>query len=385
MDFSLPDEFRMLKEQMRRFVNTQIIPHERESLEDCDELKPEWKNKFVAGAKELGIWMLEVPEEYGGVGLSLVGRAVVWQELARTVGLPSRGETITGPTVRHILYSLTGDMKEKYLLPVLRGEKRSCFAQTEPDAGSDPGGMRTTAVRDGDHYVINGTKRFISGADKADFMQLMAATDRSKGSHGGISCFIVDMDTPGVKLGARYQTMMGDAPWEIVLDNVRIPVSHRVGEEGDGFKLAQKWLGAGRVKHGARALGVAERCLELATSYAKQRETFGKPLSERQGIQWKLADIYIELEAARLLVFQAASKLDAGEDARTDAYVCKYFADEMAFRAADVCMQIHGGMGLTTDLPIEKMWRQQRSYRITEGASEVMQMVIARHVLKTYG
>jgi len=385
MDFSLPDEFRMLKDQMRRFVNTQIIPHERESLEDCDELKPEWKKKFVARAKELGIWMLEVPEEYGGVGLSLVGRAVVWQELARTIGLPSRGETITGPTVRHILYSLTGEMKEKYLLPVLRGEKRSCFAQTEPDAGSDPGGMRTTAVRDGDHYVINGTKRYISGADKADFMQLMAATDRSKGSHGGISCFIVDMNTPGVKLGTRYQTMMGDAPWEIVLDNVRIPVSHRVGDEGDGFKLAQKWLGAGRVKHGARALGVAERCLELATSYAKQRETFGKLLSERQGIQWKLADIYIELEAARLLVFQAASKLDAGEDARTDAYVCKYFADEMAFRAADVCMQIHGGMGLMTDLPIEKMWRQQRSYRITEGASEVMQMVIARHVLKTYG
>ena len=385
MDFSLPDEFRMLKDQMRRFVNTQIIPHERESLEDCDELKPEWKNKFVAGAKELGIWMLEVPEEYGGVGLSLVGRAVVWQELARTIGLPSRGETITGPTVRHILYSLTGEMKEKYLLPVLRGEKRSCFAQTEPDAGSDPGGMRTTAVRQGDHYVINGTKRYISGADKANFMQLMAATDRSKGSHGGISCFIVDMNTPGVKLGTRYQTMMGDAPWEIVLDNVRIPVSHRVGDEGDGFKLAQKWLGAGRVKHGARALGVAERCLELATSYAKQRETFGKLLSERQGIQWKLADIYIELEAARLLVFQAASKLDAGEDARTDAYVCKYFADEMAFRAADVCMQIHGGMGLMTDLPIEKMWRQQRSYRITEGASEVMQMVIARHVLKTYG
>ena len=385
MDFSLPDEFRMLKDQMRRFVNTQIIPHERESLEDCDELKPEWKKKFVAGAKELGIWMLEVPEEYGGVGLSLVGRAVVWQELARTIGLPSRGETITGPTVRHILYSLTGEMKEKYLLPVLRGEKRSCFAQTEPDAGSDPGGMRTTAVREGDHYVINGTKRYISGADKANFMQLMAATDRSKGSHGGISCFIVDMNTPGVKLGTRYQTMMGDAPWEIVLDNVRIPVSHRVGDEGDGFKLAQKWLGAGRVKHGARALGVAERCLELATSYAKQRETFGKLLSERQGIQWKLADIYIELEAARLLVFQAASKLDAGEDARTDAYVCKYFADEMAFRAADVCMQIHGGMGLMTDLPIEKMWRQQRSYRITEGASEVMQMVIARHVLKTFG
>jgi len=268
---------------------------------------------------------------------------------------------------------------------VLRGEKKACFAQTEPDAGADPGGMRTTAVRDGDDYVINGTKRFISGAGKSQFMQLMVATDRAKGSRGGISCFLVDMDTPGVKLGVRYKTMMGDAPWEIILDNVRVPAKNMVGEEGGGFKLGQKWLGAGRVKHGARALGVAERCLEMATSYAKQRSTFGKPLAERQGIQWMLADIYIELEAARLLVFQAASKLDAGEDARTDAYLCKYFADEMAFRAADTCMQIHGGIGLTTDLPIEKFWRQQRSYRITEGASEVMKHVIARHVLKTYG
>ncbi len=386
MDFTLPEELRILREQLRRFVDTEIIPHERETLEDSgDELKPEWRTRFVKGAKDLGIWMMEVPEEYGGVGLDLVGRAVVWQELARTVGLPSRGETITGPTVRHILYSLEGELKEKYLMPVLRGEKKACFAQTEPDAGADPGGMRTTAVRDGDHYVINGTKRFISGAGKSQFMQLMAATDRAKGSRGGISCFLVDMDTPGVKLGVRYKTMMGDAPWEIILDNVRVPAKNMVGEEGGGFKLGQKWLGAGRVKHGARALGVAERCLEMATSYAKQRSTFGKPLAERQGIQWMLADIYIELEAARLLVFQAASKLDAGEDARTDAYLCKYFADEMAFRAADTCMQIHGGIGLTTDLPIEKFWRQQRSYRITEGASEVMKHVIARHVLKTYG
>ncbi len=385
MDFTLPEELRILREQLHRFVDAEIIPHERETLEDSgDELKPEWRARLVKGAKDLGIWMMEVPEEHGGAGLNLVGRAVVWQELARTIGLPSRGETITGPSVRHILYNLEGELREKYLLPVLRGEKKACFAQTEPDAGSDPGGMRTTAVLDGDHYVINGTKRFISGAGRSHFMQLMAATDRAKGSRGGISCFLVDMDTPGVKLGARYQTMMGDAPWEIILDNVRVPAKNMIGEEGGGFKLGQKWLGTGRVKHGARALGVAERCLEMATSYAKQRATFGKPLAERQGIQWMLADIYIELEAARLLVFQAASKLDAGEDARTDAYICKYFADEMAFRAADACMQIHGGIGLTTDLPIEKFWRQQRSYRITEGASEVMKHVIARHVLKTY-
>lgn len=386
MDFQLPEELRLLKDQLRHFVDNEMIPHERETLtEDDSDLKPEWRARLEKGAKELGIWMMEVPEEYGGPGLDLVGRAVVWQELARTIALPSRGENITGPTVRAILFNLTGEMKEKYLLPVLRGEKRACFAQTEPDAGSDPGGMRTTAVKDGDHYVINGTKRFISGAGKAAFMQLMAATDRAKGSRGGISCFLVDMDTPGVKLGTRYKTMMGDAPWEIILDNVRVPAKQMVGGEGEGFKLGQKWLGAGRVKHGARALGVAERALEMSTSYAKQRSTFGKPLSERQGIQWKLADMYIELEAARLLVFQAASKLDAGEDARTDAYLCKYFADEMAFRAMDTCMQIHGGIGLTTDLPIEKFWRQQRSYRITEGASEVMKMVIARHVLKTYG
>jgi acyl-CoA dehydrogenase len=170
-----------------------------------------------------------------------------------------------------------------------------------------------------------------------------------------------------------------------VFDNVRVPASHRVGGEGEGFKLGQQWIGVGRVKHGARALGVAERCLEMAVSYAKQRVTFGRPLAERQAIQFQLVDCYTELQSARLLVYQAASKLDNGEDARVDAYLCKSVADEMAFRVADRCMQIHGGIGLTTDLPIEKMWRQQRSYRITEGATEVMKMVIARHVLKTYG
>lgn len=382
--FALPEELRILKDGLRRFVDSELIPVERQTL-DGEDLKPEFRARFEVRAKDLGIWMMDVPEDHGGPGLSVLGRTVVWEELGRTIALPSRGESILGPTVRAILYSLTGEMRERYLLPVLRGEKRGCFAQTEPDAGSDPGGMRTLAVRDGDAYVINGVKRFISGADKSDFMQLMAATDRSKGSRGGISCFLVDMDTPGVRLTTSYETMMGDRPWEIVLDNVRIPASHRVGEEGEGFRLGQQWLGTGRVKHGARALGVAERCLEMATAYAKQRSTFGRPLSDRQGIQFMLADMFIDVQAARLLVHKAASRLDNGEDAREDAYVCKYFADEMAFRAADACMQIHGGIGLTTDLPIEKMWRQQRSYRITEGASEVMKMVIARHVLKTYG
>ncbi len=383
MSFELPEELRMLQDNLRRYVNAEMIPYERESLDE-QELKPAFREKFQSGMKQLGLWMMDVPEEFGGPGLSLLAKSIVWQEFGRTVALPAREDGVTGPIVRHILFQLVGDMREKYLMPTLRGEKRGCFAQTEPDAGSDPGGMRTTAVRDGDDYVINGVKRFITGAGKSDFMQLMAATDRAKGSRGGISCFIVDMATPGVKLTTQYETMMGDRPWEIVLDNVRVPVSHRVGEEGKGFALAQKWLGAGRVKHGSRALGVAERSLEMGVQYAHQRVTFGKPLAERQGIQWQLTDIFMDLDVATLLVRRAASMIDAGHEARTEAYHCKYFADEMAFRAIDRCMQIHGGIGLTTDLPIERMWRQQRSYRITEGASEVMRTVIARHVMKAY-
>ncbi len=386
MDFELPEELRIFQDNLRRFVDTELIPIERQTTADAEQLKPEYYERFCRRAKDLGFWMMDVPEEYGGPGLSILAKTIVEEQLSRSVALPARGAGgIAGPSVRHILFALEGEMKEKYLLPALRGDKKACFAQTEPDAGSDPGGMRTTAVRDGDAYLINGVKRFITGAGEADFMQLMVATDRAKGSRGGISCFIVDMNTPGVKLGAQYNTLMGDRPWEILLDNVRVPVSHRVGEEGEGFGHAQKWLGAGRVKHGARALGVTERCLQMATAYAKQRSTFGRPLADRQAVQWMLADMYIELQAARLLVYKAAVRLDAGEEARQDAYVCKYFADEMAFRAADMCMQIHGGIALTTDLPIEKFWRQQRSFRITEGASEVMKMVIARHVLKTYG
>jgi acyl-CoA dehydrogenase len=196
MNFELPEELRILKAGLRRFVNQELIPIERQST-DGERLKPEYRARFEQRAKELGIWQLDVPEEYGGGGMSILARAVVGEELSRTIAIPARGDGITGPSPRGILYSLKGEMKEKYLLALLRGEKKACFAQTEPDAGSDPGSMRTTAERNGDHYVMNGVKRFITGAGEADFMQLMAATDRSKGSRGGISCFIVDMDAPG--------------------------------------------------------------------------------------------------------------------------------------------------------------------------------------------
>src|SRR6202140_1981265 len=386
MDFELPEELRIFKDVLRRFVDAEMIPVERHASTDTEKLKPEYYERFCQRAKDLGFWKMDIPEEYGGAGFSVLARSIVETELSRSVALPARGlGGITGPSVRAILYALTGEMKEKYLLPSVRGEKKACFAQTEPDAGSDPGGMRTVAVRDGAHYPVQALKRFLTRAGEADFMQLMAATDRAKGSHGGISCFIVDMNTPGVKLTTQYKTMMGDEPWEIVLENVRVPASHRVGKEGDGFGHAQQWLNAGRVRHGASALGVTELCLELATAYAKQRSTFGRPLADRQAVQWMLADMYVELQAAGLLVYKAATRLDKGEDARNDAYVCKYFADEMAFKPPDMCIKSPAATALTTNLPIEKFWRQQRSFRITEGASEVMKMVIARHVLKTYG
>ena len=384
MNFELPEELRMLKETVRRFVDKELIPIEREVCVG-NKIKPEMRQMLEKNSKELGLWLYDVPEEYGGQGLGMLAKVVVWSELARTIALPTRNASIFGPAVSPILYHLNDEQKERYLMPVIAGEKKACFAQTEPDAGGDPGGMRTTAVREGDHYVINGMKRFITGADEADFAQVIAATDREKGSRGGISAFLVDMTTPGVKLLRAQETMMDDRPWEIALEDVRVPVENRIGEEGEGFKLAQNWISNGRIRHGARGMGVIERCLELGVSYANQRVTFGQKLAERQSVQWMLVDMHTELHQLSLMVHHAAWKADRGEDVRHDAYMCKYFGDTKSFEAADRCMQIHGGIGLTTDLPIERMWRDQRSFIITEGPTEILKMALARHVLRKYG
>jgi acyl-CoA dehydrogenase len=383
MDFNLPEELQMLKDTVRKFVDKELIPIEMHTIENM-ELKPDIRERLEKKTKDMGLWMFDVPEEYGGGGLGSLAQVLVWEELSRTVALPSRGQGIFGPEVRPILYALNPEQKKRFMDPVLRGEKKLCFMQTEPDAGSDPASMKTRAVRQGDYYIINGTKRFITGAGEADIGQLMAVTDPGKGAHGGISCFMVDMKTPGLTLVTRYKTMMGEEPWHITFDDMKVPAENLVGREGEGFKLAQKWLGIGRLKHGARALGVAERCIEMGASYSKQRITFGKPLSERQGITFKLADSYVELHAARLMVYQAAWKNDQKQDIRNEAYMAKLFADEMSFRVVDRVLQIHGGIGLTLDLPLAKWFVDQRSRMITEGASEVMRMVIAREVLKKY-
>lgn len=384
MNFELPEELRMLKETVRKFVDKELIPVERQARQG-HRLKPEIEAQFRTKAKALGLENYDVPQAYGGLGLGLLARAVVWAELGRSIALPPRAGHIFGPNVSPILYHLNEAQKEKYLLPTIRGELNWCFAQTEPDAGGDPGSMRTTAVRRGDTYVINGNKRFITEASTADFAQVIAATDRAKGSHGGISAFIVDMKSPGVKLLRAQELVIDDRPWELAFEDVVVPVENRIGEEGEGFKHAQDWLNIGRVRHGARGIGVIERCLELGASYAKQRVTFGEPLAQRQAVQWMLVDSFISLNQLRFMVHDAAVKYDQGRDIRVEAYQAKIFGDTQSFIAADHCMEIHGGMGLATDLPIEKFWRDQRSMMITEGPIEILKMALARHVLRTYG
>jgi acyl-CoA dehydrogenase len=241
--------------------------------------------------------------------------------------------------------------------------------------------MRTTAVRDGDDYVINGVKRYISHADKADFAQVMAATDRSKGSRGGISAFIVDMKAPGVKLLRAQELVIDDRPWEIAFEDVKIPVEDRIGEEGDGFGHAQHWLNVGRIRHGARSMGVIERCLELGTQYAKQRVTFGKPIAERQAIQWKLVDMYIDIQALRALVYENAARADKGQDVRSEAAMVKLCASDWGTRTLDNAIQIHGAMGESLELPLTLFYRYVRHTQIGGGTSEIQRHLIARKLL----
>ena len=379
MDFELPEDLRMLKATVSKFVDRELIPIEMDAM-DGPDLKLEVRASLERKAKEIGLWLLDVPEEYGGMGLGHLGMVVIWEELARTIALPPRGPGVFGPDVRPVLFMLSPEQKEKYLLPVLHGEKKTAFAQTEPDAGADPGMIRTTAVRDGSHYVINGRKRFISHVEGADFLQVVASTDRSKGSRGGLSMFLVDADTPGFSITRKTTKMMGDVTYELAFDDVRVPSENLIGAEGEGMQLAQAWITSGRLYQACRGLGVAKRSIDLAARYAQQRKTFGAALSDRQAVQFMIADLFMEHQIGQTYVYQSAWKADHKKLARHESYTTKIFCTELGFRAADRCMQIHGGTGLSMELPIQKMWRDARSFMITEGAVEVMRMALARQV-----
>jgi acyl-CoA dehydrogenase len=383
VEFDLSPELLDLRARSRAFVDREIIPNERE-LSRHYQLPAEVRAQLEAAARDAGLWNINTPKEFGGPGYGLLARAMIWEGLGRTIGLPPRNRGVLGPEVSPILFRLNEAQREQFLHPVLRGEAVACFAQTEPDAGGDPAAMTTTAVRDGDDYVVNGTKRFIGFVDESDFVQLFASTDRTKGARG-ISAFMVPLDTPGIRIIRQMEMMMRDRPFEIAFENMRIPATSRVGEEGQGFAYAQSWITEGRVlRHAARAIGVIERCLELGVSYATKRATFGAPLAERQSIQWMLADTYLALKQLRLMTYHTAERYDRGEDVRQDSYMCKYFGDEAAFTATDRCLQIHGGIGLSADYPIETFWRDARSFTITEGPTEILKMTVARHVLKEY-
>ncbi len=383
MDFELPEDIRLLRETIRKFVDRELIPIEMHSMEGPD-LKPEVKKLLEAKARELGLWQLDTPAEFGGHGLSLLALAVVWEEISRSIALPNRGDGVFGPSPRPILLRLPEKMKERYLYPLLRGEKSAAFAQTEPDAGSDPGRMRTRAIRQGDHYIINGYKRFISHAKGADFLQLVAATDPEKGSRGGLSVFIVDMDSRGLSIVRETVHMMGDVTYEIALDDVKVPVENLVGAEGEGMREAQSWISRNRVHQAAHGLGVTQRCLEMIGKYTPQRVTFGQPVSSRQAVQFTVADLYTRYQAGQLLTHRTAWKVDKGIASRHDAYMAKIHCTELGFEAADRCMQFHGASGLSTELPIEAMWRRSRSYLITGGPAEIIRATLAREVFKIY-
>lgn len=384
MDFDLPWDVRTLQSVVREFVERELIPIEI-SVNTDESIPDDLLQRLQAQVKDMGLWLLDVPAEYGGTGLSWLARCVVQEEISKTKALPFRRNELFGPTVGPILYHGNEEQKERFLYPVIRGELQICFAQTEPDAGADPASVKATAIRQGDTYILDGTKRFITEAEDADYAQVICKTDSPKGK-GGISCLVVDMSAPGVKITRTWPTMMGDKPCEITFDGVRVPVENRIGEEGSGFELAQQWLTVGRVKgHGARCVGIAQRALDMAMDYARVRTTFGQPLADRQAIQFMIADSAMELRAARLMVYETAWMADQGRDVRNESYMTKVFCTEMATRVVDRAMQIHGGIGLTKDLPLEYWYRQVRSIRITEGVTEVLRWRLARNLIRARG
>ena len=380
MNFEIPEELRRLRESTRRFVQEELMPLERQYADDPD-LPDAVRSSLQDKAKRLGFWNFDLPHALGGGAVGKLGMCLVLEELARCLVPGFRTPTVFSPYVGPILYGCTPEQKKRYLDPVLSGDKRTAFALTEANGGSDPSRMRTTAVLERDHYRINGNKIFITGADKADFVQLFARTGDASAQGGGVSCFLVDRGTPGMRLGQRFELMSSDRPWEIVFEDVRVPITQLLGEPGQGWKLARATLDLGRLVHGPKAIGRAERALELAIAHANQRETFGAALATRQAIQWMVADSVVELNAARLMTYQAAWRADQGLDFHVEASQVKLYADDMLMRVVDRAIQIHGGLGLSRELPLEHMFRDARSRTITEGSSEMQRIIIASEFL----
>jgi alkylation response protein AidB-like acyl-CoA dehydrogenase len=323
----------------------------------------------------MGFWGINTPEEYGGAALGPLMSAIIAMETGRTF-VPFT----FGGTADNILYAGNDDQKRRYLIPTIEGERRSCFAITEPGAGSDARSIRTRAVKDGSEWVINGEKTFITGGNEADFVMVFAVTDPDKGADGGVTCFLADRDM-GWK-SEPIPTMGQWGPASLVFEDVRVPEENILGELGKGFELAMQWIGQGRYMIPARAIGAAERMLQMAVDYAKIRHSMGHPIAEYQAIQWMIADSQVEIEAAKWLTLYAAWRVQQRMDARHASSIAKLNGAVMANQVVDRVLQIHGGMGYTKELPIERWYRELRLLRIFEGTDEIQRRTIARNLLK---
>jgi acyl-CoA dehydrogenase len=376
-----PDVMTALIDSVRRFVRERLVPAE-EVVAETDAIPAD----IARDVKALGLFGLTIPESYGGLGLTMEEESLVMIELCQTApAFRSLIGTTVGIGSQGILMDGTPEQKDRWLPPLARGELISSFALTEPDSGSDAASIRTRARRDGGHYVIDGTKRFITNAPEAGVFTVMARTNPDDKGAGGISAFIVDAKTPGISLGRidRKMGQKGAHTCDVIFDGVRVPAANVIGGvEGRGFKTAMKVLDKGRIHIAAVCVGVAERLLHDTLRYAMERKQFGQPICEFQLVQAMLADCRTELYAAKAMVLDAARRRDAGEDVSTEAACCKYYASEMVGRVADRAVQVHGGAGYVADNGIERYYRDVRLFRIYEGTSQIQQIVIARGMVK---
>ncbi|MFI6920347.1 acyl-CoA dehydrogenase family protein [Nonomuraea spiralis] len=374
MDFSLSPEERQIRDTVRSFVEKEIMPLEPEVLRNEREGRPGLDAEVVrdlrAKARKSGFWGINTPEEYGGAALGPIMSAIIAMEMGRTF-VPFS----FGGSADNILYAGTDEQKRRYLIPTIEGERRSCFAITEPGAGSDARNIRARATRDGAEWVINGEKTFITGGSEADFVMVFAVAE----GHG-VTCFLVDRD-----MGWKSEPIptMGEwGPAALVFEDVRVPEENILGELGKGFELAMQWIGQGRYMIPARAIGSAERMLQMAIDYAKIRKSMGRTISEYQAIQWMIADSQVEIEAAKWLTLYAAWQVQQGMDARHASSIAKLNGALMANQVVDRVLQIHGGMGYTKELPVERWYRELRLLRIFEGTDEIQRRTIARNLIK---
>ena len=386
MDFALTEEQQLIVTTTREFVRRELVPHERE-VEESGRLREELRQELKARAIAAGLYAANMPAEVGGAGLDAVSWMLYEKELGYT-GYVLHYACVARPS--NILLACQGAQRERYLLPAVRGERTECLAMSEPQAGSDLRGMKTTAVPRGGDFIVNGTKHFISHADHADFVILFAATgeeDSARGKRKLITAFLVDTGTPGFEIRPGYRNVSHRGYTNSILQfsDCRLPKSAVLGELQRGFELANTWLGATRLQVAANCLGRAERALECAKQWAVDRVQFGQQIGKFQGVSFKLADMALELRAAELLTLEAAWKLDQKLATDMDMAIAKLKATEMLAMVADEALQIHGGMGLMSDLPLERIWRDARIERIWEGTSEVQRHIISRALLRPLG